>query len=85
MAAPPKEGGSFTPEDIAQMGQALELALRRVAREGGGVAGTPETELRRRLAALIYGEASNGRVEADRLARIAVRGLLLSSALMWST
>ena len=80
MGAPPKEGATFTPDAIAQMARAIEIALETITREGG----MPDGEQRRRLAALVCGEASTGVVEAERLARIALHGLRVSSTAMWS-
>lgn len=83
MAAPPKEGGSFTPTDIKQLAQALEIAVREAYDKG--IAIGDETELRRRLATLIYNEACIGTIEAQRLARIALHSLRLMSAALSGT
>ena len=85
MAAPPKEGGTFTPHDIAQMTQACDLALHTILTEDGRFADGPHTELRKRLAGLVLAEATNAPIDADRLARLAVRSVRLISSGAWKT
>lgn len=85
MAAPPKEGGTFTPHDIAQMTQACDLALHTLLTEDARFADVPLAELRKRLAALVLAEASNVPIVADRLARLAVRSIRLMASDAWTT
>lgn len=85
MAAPPKEGGTFTPDDTAHMVRALDIALGALDRKDDRVfAAMPQTELRRRLAALIIAEATRGPIDAEGLSRRAVSILRISASETWA-
>ena len=75
MAAPPKEGGTFMPEQIARITGAYETALR----------GSPRDEIERRLIGIIYAQARHGSADVDQLVASAIRSLRLLSPRTWQS
>ena len=84
MAAPPKEGGTFMPEQIARITGAYETALRIVEGDDA-LRGSPRDEIERRLIGIIYAEARHGPAEVDHLVASAIRSLRLLSPRTWQS
>ena len=82
MAAPPKEGGTFAPDQIARIASAYETALQ-IAERDDALRSTPRDEMKRRLIGIIYAEARHGSVDVDHLVASAIRSLRLLSPCTW--